>query len=107
MNVIPRVLADDLMVFATGTRATVNTALALLTTHEYILDIRGLVETDKTWAFAHDLASRELLRLIRFPGAPGPCLIKHEGMDLEGHFDTTLRGSGTTINQRLNLATGE
>ena len=40
-NVVPRVLADDLMVFATGPDAAIQAAKALLLTHEYILDLRG------------------------------------------------------------------
>jgi hypothetical protein len=47
INIIPRVLADDLMIYATGLHSTTNTALALLLTHEYILDIRGMVKTEK------------------------------------------------------------
>ena len=61
----------------------------------------------KTLAFAHNLISRELLRRVRFPGAPGPCLIKHEGRDIGGHFDTTLRGSGTTLNKRIQATTNQ
>ena len=45
--------------------------------------------------------------MARFPGAPGPCLIKHEGRDIGGHFDTTLRGSGTKLNKRLQATTNE
>ncbi len=48
LNIIPRVLADDLMIYATGLHSTTNIALALLLTHEYILDIRGKVKTEKT-----------------------------------------------------------
>ena len=46
INTIPRVLADDLMIYATGLHATTNIARALLLTHEYILDIRGMVKTE-------------------------------------------------------------
>ena len=41
------------------------------------------------------------------PRAPGPCLIKHEGRDIGGHFNTTLRGPGTTLNKRLQATTNE
>ena len=47
MNIIPMVLADDLLIFATGTHAVIDTALALLLTHEYILDIRGIAKQRK------------------------------------------------------------
>ena len=38
-NVIPRILADDLMAFATGPDAAMLAAKAVLLTHKYILDI--------------------------------------------------------------------
>ncbi len=104
-NIIPRVRADHLMIFAAGTHAAADTALALLHTDEYIPDIRGMVKTSKKWASAHDLVSRELLRLVHFPGALGPCLTKHEGGDVGGNFDTTFRGTGTTCNKQFHLVT--
>ena len=45
---IPRVLADDLMVFVTGEDAHIKTARALILAHEFILDLRGEVKVEKT-----------------------------------------------------------
>ena len=46
-SVVPRVLADDLMVFAAGPDAAIHAANALLLTHEYMLDLRGKVKNGK------------------------------------------------------------
>lgn len=94
------------MTFATGIHAVADTALAILHTHGYILDTRGIVKTGKAWAFAHDLANRTS-PACPLPGDLSPCLIKNEGRDIGGHVDTTSRGTGTTTTRRPNLTTQE
>ena len=64
-GIIPRGLADDLMIFCTGVRSALNAALALLLAREYSLDIRGLVGTEGAWAPATGLMGRGLLRTLR------------------------------------------
>ena len=106
-NVIPRILADDLMVFATGPDAAILAAKALLLTHEYILDIRGKVKTEKTWAYASLSNGRDILHHIRFPGSDGPMIIVQNHRDLGRHLDSSNRGTGSTLTHRLNTATNE
>ena len=104
---IPRVLADDLMVFVTGADAHNKTAKVLIDAHEFILDLRGTVKVEKTWAFTSSTVFREALRRIRFANANTPCAIAHEHRELGGHIDTTTRGGGTTLTKRASLTAAE
>ena len=100
---IPRVLADDLMVFCTGEGAHIKAAKMLVPAHEFILDLKGKVNVEKTWAFGHNSRYRETLRMIRLTNSPEPCAIVHEHRGLGGHTGTTTREIWTTITETAFL----
>ena len=107
-GVIPRVLADDLMMLAIQQQAAWRTARALLDSHGYIIAMGGQVRVNKTWTFASEREGRNVLKLLILPGQEDelvPMVFEHR--DLGGHLDATARRTGTTLTQRLVKTTGQ
>ena len=107
-GVIPRVLADDLMMLAIQQQAAWRTARALLDSHGFIIAMGGQVRVSKTWTFASGRDGRNILKLLTLPGQEDELVtVVFEHRDLGGHLDATARRTGTTLTQRLVKTTGQ
>ena len=65
-DIIPRVLADDLLTLAVGQNATYRFIRASLDTYEYLVHIGAVVRATETFVFSHSRAARHIHSLVRF-----------------------------------------
>ena len=61
-NVIPRTLADDLLIVATGENSLTHIINATESTHEYLADLGSRVATNKSMLFASTEPARKILK---------------------------------------------
>ena len=103
-NVVPRVLADDLMVVAIGLVLRVKTSRALKLSKRFFGAIGAKVANNECFTFAHDKETRAALKDYVWDkqGLKIPCLGAFR--DLGAHRNCTASQNGVTLTKRIMKA---
>ena len=106
IGAIPRILADDILVWDSSDRQEANFRDAYNATFRYIEDIGGKAAPDKSFTFSTSRTTRQRLRCKQWEEA-GNNYIKvcTQGRDLGGHFSMGPAFNGSTCTNRMAEAT--
>ena len=100
--VVPRILADDLQIFSSGTRRLENLAYAFDLTHKHMEDMGAMIAPTKSITAASDTTSRKWLRGHRWRRLRKKVPVLTDMRDLGGHLNTAAnRTYGTTLTRRM------
>ena len=103
-SVVPRVLADDMLVSARGSNHGQLFQQAFHTIHEYLDMIGARVASSKNYTFSTDENVRSQLRDHIWPMLNSTICVVNHIRDLGTHFNVNDRKACTTLTDRLNAA---
>ncbi len=104
MNIVGRILADDITILGFGQEGHSNFENAYNSTHKYFHDIGARVSTKKCYAFASHAATREWLNMHVWAHLNDRIKVVQHIRDLGGHINTTVAAIATTLNARMQQA---
>jgi hypothetical protein len=100
--VAPRILADDLQIFAAGPRHLENMSYAFDLTHEHMEDMGANIAPTKSITFASNITTRKWLRNHKWRRLGRNVPLRRDMRDLGGHLNTAERRTyGTTLTDRM------
>ena len=105
LGVEPRVLADDLMVTATGEGNHTKTIQAMQASRQYFHDIGAKVANNKCFTFATDPKVRKNLAGFVWDKQGTKIPNVKSFRDLGAHMNLTTNANGATLTARLKKAT--
>ena len=100
----PKVLADDILVVASGNRCTAVYASALDLTHQYMEDIGAKVSIKKSFNFASHKAARKWLGTTVWPTLKSQIAVLSNFRYLGAHISIGTRMANSTQTARINKA---
>ena len=103
-NVQPRVLADDVMLCATGEWHLENYTQGFTATLQYIEDIGARTAPEKSFSFSTQEGARRWLKTFVWPIIKQRVNVVHHIRDLGAHLNTTMRNAATTSTTRITEA---
>ena len=102
----PRVLADDLLIIATGARHLEHIEYAFNLTHKHLHDIGAKVAPKKRLTFSSDPAARKWLKDHTWRRIRKTIKVATDTRDLGAHLNTAQgRMRGTTLTSRMRTTT--
>ena len=111
MDVLPRILADDLQLMATGEEEKDHLQLfrdAFDATHLHLEDLGARLAPKKSITWSSNATSRRWLRLHRWRRTGGVIQVITDGKDLGCHMNAASnRFHGTTFTKRMRKTTEE
>ena len=103
-DVVPRVLADDLMFTATGEGHRAKTVKAMRISMQFFEDIGARVATNKCFTFATDLYTRTYLANLNWDNKGTKIPNINSFRDLGGHLNLNKNLNGATLTARMYKA---
>ena len=104
MHVVPRTLADDLLIIAAGPQHLEHIIEATAATHTFLEKMGARVATHKSIVFASNTTTRQHLRKHKWPYSENVIDMLNSFRDLGAHINITPSIHTTTINQRFRDA---
>ena len=102
LGVIPRILADDLLILVRGMKSLAMFVLAFDLTHAHLHDLGAKVSPSKCYTFAAEQASRNWLRRHKWRLLGTVVPVANDGRDLGFHYNALAsRMTGNTLTQRM------
>ena len=102
---VPRVLADDILVAASGDDHKSSFVEAFHATLQYIKDIGATVAPDKSYLISTNRVTRKSLRVMQWPSLNHACIpVKLHVRDLGTHICTTEGKAANTLSRRVHQA---
>ena len=103
-NTSPKVLADDILLLASGEHCTKHFANMLDKTHIYLIDIGANISTPKSFNFASHQSHRTWLTNTFWPTIKANITTLKSFRYLGAHINTTTKLNNATTKSRLNKA---
>ena len=104
-NVEPRVLADDLFLYATRTKHASKAVQGMQLSRQYFADIGAKIADKKCFMASTCPSTRSRLRTLQWDGQGTRIAVVTHFRDLGTHVAMDLTGNATTITSRLRKAT--
>ena len=101
MGAKPRILADDIMVYAIGEGHEETFRRASDLTHEYVADIGAKLAPAKSYTFSNNKKTRQRLRQHQWQHTNSTIKVVIHGRDLGTHLNTGHVMVGTTLTNRM------
>ena len=101
IKIMPRILADDLLVTAHGRYHRSKAVQAMEMSIEYFQDIGAKVATNKCFTFASNDKTRNYLRKLCWKHINKTIPIKNNFRDLGTHLNFTNAHNGATLTKRM------
>ena len=102
MEVISRILADDLFIFYSGEEHLSKIEEAFDATHKHMEDMGAKVAPTKSVTFASNSTSRKWLKNHKWRRLGKKVPVQTDMRDLGGHLNTAVnRSYGTTLTTRM------
>ena len=105
INVVPRVLADDLMFTAYGTGHRANTVRAMEISRDFFGDIGAKIADKKCFTFASDSYTRKFLSKYKWDSNGLTIPNVNNFRDLGTHLNLGKTPNGVTLTERMRKAT--
>lgn len=105
LETVPRVLADDIMTYASGERHEQRLITAYQATHEYLADMGARLAPTKSCSFSTCKHTSNRLRHYTWPHISTTIPVANNFRDLGAHLRPTNAHNSTTLNDRLRKAT--
>ena len=99
-NVMPRTLADDLLILAAGDKHVDDIINANNVTHEFLEDMGAAIATNKSVLFSSNVGNRKTLRKVIWRCSQTTIKVLNQFRDLGAHINVTNAAQSITINTR-------
>ena len=104
LGTIPRILADDLMILASGINHLTTMQQAINLTHEMLHDMGAVVAPKKSFIYSNQAHARRWYSRHVWPHISTTIPVVRAVRDLGGTINTTGRGYAKVIDSRINIA---